>query len=90
VRYEQVWLIVLALKVVCEFWNVVDLDIVLGLPDEGTTRSAPAVVVGCGIVTLVLLLLRYWELEEMFRQGELVVNLLLSKAKVLDVKLVPD
>lgn len=89
VRFEQVWLIILALEVVSEFGNVVDLDVVLSLRDEGTTRSAPAVVVSCSIVTLVLLLFRYWELEEMFRQGELLVNLLLSKAKVLDVKLVP-
>lgn len=67
VRFEQVWLIVLALEVVSEFGNVVDLDVVLSFRNEGATRSAPAIIVGCGVITLVLLLLRYWELKEMFR-----------------------
>jgi hypothetical protein len=88
VRFEQVWLIVLALEVVSEFGNVVDLDVVLGFRNEGATWSAPAIVVGCGVITLVLLLLGYWKLKEMFRQCELLVNLLLGKAKVFDVKLV--
>jgi hypothetical protein len=50
------------------------------------TGAAPTIVVRLGVFDLVLLLLLDWELKEVLRQSELLVDLLLAQTIVLDVE----
>ena len=89
VCFEEVGLVVVsASEVVCEFGNVVNLNVVLDVGTESAARSAPAVVVAFFVVAFILFLFRCGEFEKVLGQCELPVDLLLGETVVLHVELV--
>lgn len=87
VGFKKLGLVILSLEVVCEFGDVVDLDVVPCAGDDGTARTAPAVVVGFFVFTLIFLFLGSRQFKEVLGQCELSVNLLLVETEVLYVEL---
>jgi hypothetical protein len=57
VRFQEIWVVVFALEVVCEFGEVEDLDVVFCFGDEGAARAPPAIVVCFCVVDFVLFFL---------------------------------
>lgn len=53
---------------------------------HATSRAAPSIVIGRGVVAFMLLLLFHRQFEEGFRQGELLLHLLLAQTIVLHVE----
>jgi hypothetical protein len=86
-RFEQVRLVVLASKIVCKLGNVIDLNVVLCLGDQGPTRTPPTIVIRFCVVNFILFLLGGRQFEKVLCQCELSVDLFLCKAKVLHIEL---